>query len=243
MKTIFKKLLIYSTIFLFIAIGLFYIVDLVVMPSVVESVEHELPNFEGKSKEEAVSMLQSLNLNPVVEGPRYDERVPKDHVIFQNPRPGTMVKENRRIYIYVSGGDPLISMPDLNGKTIRDARVTVNRLGLIMGEVEQIRSEYPRDLIIGQKYDPGTRLAKGDTVSLQVSVGPQVGKIRVPNIIGQVVATGERKLRENSLRLGKITYIASRSLLPNTIIEQYPSPDELVPYGDSVDVFVAKNVQ
>lgn len=243
MKTIFKKFVIYSSILLVVAIGIFFLVDSVIMPSVVESVEHELPDFEGLTKDDAVSTLQSLNLNPVVEGPRYDERVPKDHVIFQNPRPGTMVKENRRIYIYVSGGDPLISMPDLNGKTIRDALVTVNRLGLIMGEVEQVRSEYPRDLIIGQNFEPGTRLAKGDTISLQVSVGPQVGKIRVPNIIGEVVATGERKLRDNSLRLGKITYIASKSLLPNTIIEQYPSPDELVPYGDSVDVFVAKNIQ
>lgn len=242
MKKNIIKLIIYSGIVLTILILIFIGIDNFLMPTIVSSQEHELPDLEGKLKEDAVALLEKLNLNPVIEGPRYDEKVPKDHVIFQNPRPGTLVKENRRIYIYISGGDPLISMPALNGKTIRDGKVTVERLGLILGEIEMVRSEYPKDIIISQNYDAGIRLAKGDTVKLEVSVGPQVGMIRVPTLIGDLLSGAEKKLRDNSLYIGKISFIASNSLLPNTIMEQYPSPDELVPYGDSIDVFVAKNL-
>jgi len=242
MKKNIIKLIIYSGIVLTILILIFIGIDNFLMPTIVSSQEHELPDLEGTLKEDAVALLEKLNLNPVIEGPRYDEKVPKDHVIFQNPRPGTLVKENRRIYIYISGGDPLISMPALNGKTIRDGKVTVERLGLILGEIEMVRSEYPKDIIISQNYDAGVRLAKGDTVKLEVSVGPQVGMIRVPTLIGDLLSGAEKKLRDNSLYIGKISFIASNSLLPNTIMEQYPSPDELVPYGDSIDVFVAKNL-
>lgn len=243
MKDTVKKLLIYAGIVLAIFVAIFFIVDELIMPSVVASEVHVLPDVEKMTKEAAIAELEKLNLNPVVEGPRYDESIPKDHVIFQNPRPGTKVKENRRIYIYISGGDPLITMPALIGKTVRDATVTLQRLGLELGEIESVRSEFPKDLIISQSVESGVKLAKGDSVFLKMSVGPQVGMVRVPNLIGEMLSSAEKKLRENSLRLGNVTYEASNSLLPNTIMEQYPSKDELVPYGDSVDVFVARTVE
>ena len=65
--------------------------------------------------------------------------------------------------------------------------------------------------------------------------------VRVPNLIAKSEKEAEKILRGNNLHLGIRTYIDSPTLLPNTIISQYPSQDYLVAIGDSVDVVVAKN--
>ncbi len=242
MKKFIKKFLLYSIIIVLVVTGLLITADKVILPAIVNSNEYVVPDLVGVHKDSAMVMLEQLNLNPVLEGPRFDSRFEKDHVIFQNPRQGTIVKENRRVYIFISGGEPLVKMPNLEGKTLRNGKITAERLSLIIGEVEKVRSEYPADLIIGQNIEPGVNITKGDTVNLKVSVGPQVGKIRVPSLLGESLYSAEKILKNYSLKLGKITFVPSKTLLPNTIRDQYPNKDELANYGDSVDVFVARNI-
>jgi serine/threonine-protein kinase len=216
------------------------VADNFILPRYVEEVEATIPNLVGMHKDQAVKILKELNLNPIEEGPRFDEKYEKDHVIYHNPAPGRKVKKNRRVYLFVSGGEPLIKMPSLLGKTLRDAEITIERLGLVTGEVVEARSEFPANTVIGQEIEEGVTLPKGDTISLKISVGPKVGMVRVPNILGKSLKDAERILRRNSLRLGKQLYISTPNLLPNTVIEQYPSEQKLVNYGDSVDVTLTK---
>jgi serine/threonine-protein kinase len=132
-------------------------------------------------------------------------------------------------------------MPSLLGKTVRDAKITVERLGLVIDTLLNVRSEFPAKTVVEQSINEGEFLAKGDSVTLKISIGPQVGMVRVPNLISKSLAEAERILRELSLRIGKKTYLASPNLLPNTVIDQYPSEDKLVSYGDSVDVVLTQS--
>lgn len=218
-----------------------FLFDKVIMPKYVEAPEVKLPDLVGKHINEATTLLKELELNPVIKGTRYDENFPKDHVMFQNPPGNSNVKVHRNIYLFVSGGDPLVKMPDLEGKTLRDAKITLERLGLEIKRIEKVRSEYPADIVVAQEIPVGSNLAKGDSILIKVSVGPKVGMIRVPNLLGKSLREGKRVLRNNSLKIGKITYQFSPNLLPNTIIDQYPSENKLVAIGDSVDVFVTRN--
>ena len=56
-------------------------------------------------------------------------------------------------------------------------------------------------------------IEKGTIVNLKVSVGPKVGMIRVPNILGKTVNQAENILRRNSLRMGKQIFITSKKLI------------------------------
>lgn len=242
MKKFIKKFIIISTgILLFFLLVVIALNDYV-LPWYVSAPELKLPNIVGKNKVEAIDTLKALKLVPIDNGIRYDARYPKNTVIFQNPHAGSIVKENRRVYILVSGGEPMISMPLLVGKTIRDAKITLERLGLKMCKPQFTRSEYPANTIVEQEYPQGKYLVKGDSVLLKVSVGPQIGMIRVPNLLGKSLYAAKRILRNNSLKLGKINYQKSPNLLPNTVIDQYPSENQLVNIGDSVDVFITKNI-
>ncbi len=241
MKKIFKKLVIaFVAIVLFLA-AVVIITDKVIMPAVVDKPEVIVPDLVGLHKDEAIKKLEELNLVPVLEGPRYNNKFPKDHVIFQKPLKNTKVKVNRRIYLAISGGDPLVKIPDLQYKTLRDAKITIERLGLKVGNITEVRSEAKSGTVVGQKPNPGMNVEKGTTINLKVSIGPNVGKVRVPDLMGKTLSEAERELRNNSLYLGKVNYQESPNLLPNTVIAQYPKKGQLVEIGETVDVFVTKS--
>ena len=241
MKKLTKKILLIATIIIVLFISFFLVFDMVIMPSVVEAPEVKMPNVVGIDKEEAKIILEDLSLTAIEVGPRYDSRYKEGEVIFQKPYEGDMVKKNRRVYIHISGGEPLIQMPQLENKTLRDAELSLENIGLHVGTVEEIRSELPNGTIVEQEFDFGFKLEKGVSVDLKVSIGPQIGMVRIPNLIAKSEKEAEKILRGNNLHLGNKTYIESPTLLPNTIISQYPSQDYLVAIGDSVDVVIAKN--
>jgi serine/threonine-protein kinase len=216
--------------------------DKVFMPWLVDAEEVELPNLVGLHKAEAANILSNLKLNVREIGPRYDASVDMDHVIFQRPSAGTVVKANRRIYLHISGGDPLIKMPNLFNKTLRDAKVTLERRGLYIRDILQIKSELPANHVVEQEFVEGTNLAEGDSVDIKVSIGPRVGMVRVPNLIGKPLSEVEIILRRNNLKIGIVKYRQTPSILTNTVIEQLPGVDFLVSVGDSIDVTVAKSI-
>jgi eukaryotic-like serine/threonine-protein kinase len=232
-----KKFLYFMGIFIFFLV----IIDYIVLPLYVSAGEHPVPNVLGKEKDEAIKMLEDAGLTVVVQTPRYDQKYPKNHVIFQKPVANSIVKSNRRVYITCSGGDQLVTMPPLVGKTIRDAKASLERLGFTLGKIDSVASEFPADIIAEQQYPEGREVAKGTSVNIKISVGPQAGMIRVPNILAKSFSDADRILRENNLRVGIRTYIHSPSMLPNTIVDQQPGEGTLVKFGDSVNVVLTQS--
>lgn len=241
MKPIIKKILYWlvgiATFFAIIA----FTIDVIVMPWYVDSEEVVVPNLVGKNKDDASKILLENKLNPIVEGPRYNDQYPIDHIIYQKPMAGSTVKENRRVYIVVSGGNPLTKMPYLLDKTLRDAKVTIERLGFILDDIVEVKDEAKANTIVEQYPVEGTNLQKGTKVKLKVSVGPNIGMVRVPDLLGKSLKEAESILQKNSLTVGKINYQESRNLLPNTIVAQYPAKNKTINVGESVDLFITKS--
>lgn len=219
------------------------IFDKVLMPWYVSSEEVTVPNFVGMDKNRAQEMLEALNLEPVIIGPKYDNNnpLPKDHILRQRPHSGMKVKIGRRIYLFYSGGSPKVTMPDLFGKTYREADVILNNLDLKIGEITQSQSEYPSNTIIEQQYAFGALLEKGTTVNLTVSTGDKLGFFRTPDLAGLTLNEAKEKLSEFSLVIGRIEYQESSSLLPNTIISQNPEAESLVAPYDTITVIISKS--
>ncbi len=241
MKATFNKILTLTAIAAAIIAILAFILDVIVMPLYIDSDEIQVPDVIGKSKEEASEILDDNDLVASFEVTRYDEKIPRDHVIFQKPLAGSYVKKNRRISLHISGGNPLKKMPDLFEKSVRDAQITIERLGFEISEIEEVKSELSQNSIVDQYPSAGMNLSKGSKIKLMVSIGPNRGMVRVPDLLGMSLKEATSTLETNSLEIGIITYEASRNLLPNTIISQYPSKNSLIEVGDSIDLFITKN--
>jgi beta-lactam-binding protein with PASTA domain len=236
-KNFWKKLL----VLVVISIAILFFIDYVLLPFYVSGTESKVPDVIGKNKDEAIKILLDAKFNPIVQTSRFDQKYQKDRVIFQKPEANVVVKENRRVYLTISGGDPMIRMPSLISKTLRDATLSIERLGLIVGKIDSIESEFPSNIIVAQQYGEGKDIAKGTTVNLKISIGPKVGMVRVPNLLTKSLSEAENILKANSLRLGNKIYIYSSSFLPNTIADQEPSQDTLVKIGDSVNVVLYRS--
>ena len=242
MKKILQKRIVRKFLWsLFVLFAIILLLDNVILPWYVSSPKEKVPDVVGKNQDEAVKLLESLDMQPVIGDTTYDEKLPAGSIIFQRPRAGEIVKEGRRVYLFVSGGEPLVYVPELIGKSVRDAKFSLERLGLKLGDVDQEPSSYPKDMIYDQQFAQGTPVKKGESVNVTVSIGQvQTGSIEVPDLIGKSLTEAEAILADSSLKVGKINYQPSFSLLPNTILDQYPSKGNKVNPGDAIDLFVTK---
>jgi eukaryotic-like serine/threonine-protein kinase len=217
------------------------IMNLIVMPWYVSSSNRPVPSVIGIKADDAMGILKDADLEPILSDTTYDEKFPKGTIIYQRPNANETVKKGRRVYLFVSGGEPVVPVPSITGKTLADARFALERIGLNLGKIDSLSSESPKYMIFAQQYAPGTPLKKGDYVNVSYSIGVAVGNITVPNLIGKSLSEAEKILSDDSLKVGKINYQVSYSLLPNTVLDQYPIQGNKVNTGDAIDIFVTKS--
>lgn len=241
MKKLPKKIFVIPAVFVISVLVLLIILDVIVLPYYVSGNEYSVPNVVGMNKNVAIKTLEDLGLNPIITTSRYDEKFKKDAVIFQKPLPNAKVKDGRRIYLTISGGEQMINVPNLINKTIRDAQITLERNGLMLGKIDSVESEFPPDIVCDQDILEGREIAKGSSIGIKVSLGPKIGMIRVPGILGRTLNDAENILKSNSLRIGNMSYIKSTTMLPNTVVDQQPSEGTLVPQNDSVNVVLTQS--
>lgn len=219
---------------------LILVVDNIILPWYVSSPEEFVPSVIGMNEQDAFSTLENAGFEPVIADTSFGVDFPDGHIFLQKPAAGKTVKEGRTIYLFISGGEQLVYVPMLKGKTVLDARFALERIGLKLGKIEEVASTQPKDMIFDQQFAEGTKLKKGEIVSVSVSVGKGFGSIEVPDLIGKSLTEAKIILADSSLVLGKINYQISNTLLPNTVLDQYPAPGNKLNTGDGVDLFITK---
>jgi beta-lactam-binding protein with PASTA domain len=244
MKNILKNPFVRKLLYILLGLVAFIVLlNDVIMPWYVSEPEEKVPSVISMKEEKALDILKKANLEPVISDTTFDERYPRGTIILQKPNGGETVKEGRRIYLFVSGGEPVVLVPSLKGKSVRDAKFSLERIGLKLGNVNNVPSTNPKNMIYDQQYVEGTPLKKGDSVGVTVSAGEEYGEITVPDLIGKSLTEAEQILADSSLSVGKINYQPSFSLLPNTVLDQYPSKGNKANKGDQVDLFVTKSAE
>ncbi len=231
-----KKLLIFLGIF----ISFILVFDFILMPLYVSGSEVVVPNVIGMTQEEAVKTLEDDDFNPSIADTSFGVSLPPGSIFLQKPEAGKLVKEGRTVYLFISGGEQVISVPLLKGKSVRDARLSLERVGLKLGTIEELASTQPKDMVFDQQFAEGTRIRKGQSVGISVSIGKGDGEIVVPDLIGKSLSEATRIISDSLLTVGKINYQISSTLLPNTVLDQYPAPGNKLNSGNTVDLFITK---
>ncbi|MEZ5100350.1 MAG: Stk1 family PASTA domain-containing Ser/Thr kinase [Thermoleophilia bacterium] len=134
----------------------------------------------------------------------------------------------------VSAPRPAI-VPLVEGIPIASAVEKIEALGLKVEQVEQGSDEVRRGFVISQRPREGTRLARGNTVTLVVSIGPQT--VRVPSLVGMDVNEAVDLVRERGLEPTTDTVSSRRP--PGTVVAQSPEANTAVQRGDTVKLSVS----
>lgn len=224
------------------ALVLFLLLDLLVMPWYVDyGASQEVPSVAGQNLAEAQLLLNESGLQAVESETKFDPEAPVGTVIAQNPQAGSLVKPGRRIYLTVSGGEHLVEVPSLRGLSLRDARFSLERVGLHLGLVAyELSDTFFVNTIMDQSPGVGSRAPRASQVRVTVSQGKDPGDLLVPDLTGKTVAEAERLLLAEGFQIGRVTFQTGMNLVPNTIVDQYPRGGEPAGSLRSVDLFVAR---
>lgn len=136
----------------------------------------KVPDLKGKSLETAQIELKDNDLTwKLQDSANYNPNYPKFSVIEQNPKAGTEVKENRKIYLILNpSGYRKVEVPNVLKRTLRQAKPQLEALEFQVGEItykdaigEGVMSMSHK----GQALKPGTLLPLTSKIDLVIGNG------------------------------------------------------------------------
>ncbi|MAL58415.1 PASTA domain-containing protein [Aureisphaera sp. CAU 1614] len=137
----------------------------------------EVPDLAKMTLEQAEEALDDLDLKlEVMDTTNYNPNFPYKTVIEQIPKAGKYVKENRKIYLSINrSGYPMIEVPPVVGKTMRQAEPTLKAVGFEIGKINY-RRYIAKDEVLeisfeGKKINPGDKIQKTSVIDLVLGDG------------------------------------------------------------------------
>lgn len=199
------------------------------------------PKVTGMNYLDAKKIIEEAGLEIIQGEMKFDESIPIGQILDQNPPADETVKYGRRIYVTVCGGEQLSEVPNLKGRSLRDAKFALEQRNLSIGEtVRKNTNEFPENYVISQIIQPGSKVKKNTKLDLILSDGPVIGELKVPNITGKNLEEAKKIITDSKLKLGKITYQTNNEMPAGQIIDQYPKFDRSANENTEVDLFVAR---
>ena len=238
-KIIIKYISMVSILFLFGII----ILDFIFLPAYVGfNNEHYLPDVRGDYVEKANHTLISLGFKTeFVYSPFSEETIPNT-IVKMFPRAFTKVKEGRTIKLTVADSKKDFIMPNLKGESLRNAKILINRLGLIIDTVMyEYNNSIKLDNITFQLPKAGKIVTSFSKVILGVSKGAAPDYYIVPDILNLSLKKAKKKIIKSGLKIGDITYEYQPKLLNNTVIEQNMTAGMRVSFPATIHLIISKD--
>lgn len=189
--------------------------------------EVEVPRLVGLPQAEAQARAAQSGLSLNVQTTAYSETVPVDAVVAQDQPVGKRVKSGRVINVVLSLGKEMVSVPDLVGQTLLQARLIIEGARLRIGRLdERFDDTVKSGLVVSQDPPPGSRLARGSAVTLLVSRGPEL--VEMPLLVGRPLEVARRRLEGLGLIVRQVRSAISSDLPAGTVVDQSPAPNRKV---------------
>jgi beta-lactam-binding protein with PASTA domain len=134
-----------------------------------------------------------------------------------------------------------VTVPDLSGTTLVDARAKLQALNLAVGQrAWQEDATKDSNTVLSQSPTPNARVNKGAAVDLVISRQPREMQVVVPPLVGKSLDAARQALEDRQLAVGNIGREASAGKAPNIVLNEFPSAGEKVKNGSKVDLMVSE---
>lgn len=168
---------------------------------------------------------------------------PAGTVLSQFPEAGSKrktVKGKRYVTLtlYVSKGQEIVPVPHLIGKNIENSTCELLARGFSYLYQERY-DDAPRGTVIAQSAPEGTRLQKGELITLTVSLGERNPKLRIPSLSEYTLIEAKSLIEASGLRIGSITYHPTAEN-NGKVFSQFPLPGMRVPEGTAIALTVSR---
>jgi beta-lactam-binding protein with PASTA domain len=180
-----------------------------------------MPNLVGKPVAEAQKLMDAERLQLQVADRVYNA-LPAESVVRQSPAPGEQMKVSQDGHVVLSLGPQTVTIPNLEGRPMRLARISLLQAGLQLGEVSTVYwpSTDP-DIVLKQDPSFGSK-ATSPRVDLLVSAGPRPASYVMPSLVGLEQQDADRVLLSAGLKVSKRTIVSQAGAARGTVIGQTP---------------------
>ncbi len=205
-----------------------------------DSEEIKVPNFVGRTFEEAQALAQETGLEIARGEDVYSPDQEEGKITSQNPTADSVVSPGKLITVYVSKGKKDGVVPKIVGMDYKEVSEYLKTFGFELGIVKTESSTLPENVIIEQSVEEGSTASKGTKIDVTVSDGKGKETVKMPNLIGKTPDEANAIIDTEGLKLGDATYEETTTTAQNLIFwQQYPEGTELEK-GTAVSYKVSK---
>jgi beta-lactam-binding protein with PASTA domain len=211
-----------------------------------------VPDLSSLTIEQATELAKDKRLRLEITDSVYIVTRKPGTVIEQNPKSGTFVKANRRVFVTTNAVNPILEdMPDLIGLSLRQAKSVLQLQGFKIGSLSFV-PDIAVNNVLEQKYkgeevEPGTKIPKGSEINLVLGKGFYNERTVLPRVIGLTLAEARNLLHDASLNLGRYSFdetiFDKADSLNAMVYSQYPNPtgETSISFGARVDLWLTLN--
>lgn len=207
-----------------------------------------VPDFTGMTMEQADKLANNGGLVIEINDSLYVPTSPGGSVLDQFPKPGTHVKEGRRIFVTISAhGRKMVKIPYVTGFSLRQAKNNLQSAGLEIDHIiyqEDIATNY----VLAQQYrgvaitENSDKMAEqGSGVTLIVGLNPEEPLPVMPKFIGLTLNEAKNRIWEAGMNVGAVHYDDNISIMDRNearVYKQSPQQVKRVDPGTSVELFL-----
>lgn len=219
-----------------IALGVSYVLWMFML----STDEVRVPNVINKPEGQAVIDLNNAGLVVGDIRGRYNEDFLAGRIIGQDPQPGRLVKEGRRVNLQKSLGSQMVAVPDVRGLSVSDAEMEANRSGLVPKvQTRTWHDTVPEGHIITTSPPPESLIVRSGDLGLLISLGPRPEAWVMPDVRDMDLREASHGFQSMGVEVQVLRVDAESMLQDNRILEQQPPPGSRVESGERVSLKVA----
>jgi len=209
-----------------------------------------IPELVGMSFNDINEFVTQRNLRyEIVADSGYSEALAPLTILTQNPKAGSKVKENRKIYLSLNATvPPKIRMPNLINTTRINAEDVLKGNGLKLGKIEYVES-LELNAVLFQRIDGANILhnafvPKGSKIDLVIGDGLGNQSFQTPDFKGKSLDEARFQISASKLVLDIINYVKNDTLpsdLRNRIYHQLPPAGRKTSSGGNIEIWVNRD--
>jgi serine/threonine-protein kinase len=135
-----------------------------------------------------------------------------------------------------------VAVPDVEGKTLEQARLALRRAGLVI-EIRYVPSDQPSGTVVAQAQRAGTTATRGGHLLVTVSEGGSTSGgslVTVPDVVGQDEASAQARLQSAGFAAVVEDLPAGDPAEDGKVVDEQPAAGTKAPKGSQIIIYVGR---
>ncbi|MBE5819545.1 MAG: Stk1 family PASTA domain-containing Ser/Thr kinase [Clostridiales bacterium] len=198
----------------------------------------QIPDFVGKTLEEAEKEASELKIKVEKIEEKYDKEIEKGKIISQEPKyqDKFTILEDSTIKVIVSLGQEIVKVPKVIGLKKDEATKALKKVKLSVKIEEEFSDEVEEGYVIKQQYQENEEIMAGEEILITVSSG--IEQVTVPNLLGKTETEAKKAISDAKLKWKSTSKTSDSSKANGVVVSQSITANSVVDKETEITITV-----